>query len=119
MQFVQPEVQDDNVLSHARKNNMWRRQHNYMHINNLTYTYRAMTKSIFNDNQIRYFDIFVLNDQNLEQHQVFKNVWRETLLLSTFNDLRVQRIKQYGQLPDKIIFREIDEVEGITFAEFV
>lgn len=100
-------------------NRMWRKQHHFMHINNLTYTYRIKTKSIFQGNQVKYFDIFVLNDPNLEQHQMFNNIWRETILLSCFNDQRIQPIMQFGQLPDKIIYREIDEIEGITFADYI
>ena len=63
-----------------------------MYINNLTYTYRIKTKSILQNYKVKYFDIFVANDSNFEQYFLFQNLWRETLLLSYFNDNRIQRI---------------------------
>ena len=89
-----------------------------MWVNNATYTYRIMTKSVFERQMLRYFDIFILGDPGLNEHFIFENVWRETLLFKTFDSPYVPKLMQVGQLQDKIIFREIEEQEGITFADY-
>ena len=58
-------------------------------------------------------------DQKFNQFYLYENLWRETLLLDHFKDSRVARIYDYGQLPGKIIYREIEEVAGITLQEYI
>lgn len=53
------------------------------------------------------FDFFNVEDQKFEQFYLHQNLWRETLLLSQFDDPRIIKVKDFGQLPGKVIFREI------------
>ena len=41
------------------------------------------------------------------------------MLLNHFNDPKVARVKDFGQLPGKIIYREIEELQGITLADYI
>lgn len=92
---------------------------NFMYLYNLNYTYRVKTEAIFKNKEPYFFEFFSLNDVIFEQHYLFKNLWRETLLMNHFNDPRVQKIKSFGQLPGKTIFREIDEIQGMTLQEYI
>lgn len=65
------------------------------------------------------FDFFVVDDQKYEQFYLFENLWRETLLLKHFNDPRVPTIHDFGQLPGKIIYRQVEEQAGVTLLDYI
>jgi hypothetical protein len=46
-------------------------------------------------------------------------LWRETLLLSQFDDPRILKVKDFGQLPGKVIYREIEEIQGVSLADYI
>ena len=41
------------------------------------------------------------------------------MLLNFFNSKQVARVIQFGQLPNKIIYREIVEMTGMTLQEYI
>lgn len=65
----------------------------------------------------------MLDDSKLEEYYLFKNIWRETLLLNSLTKnstlLRVNKVLSFGQLPNKIIFREIEEIACITLEDYL
>jgi hypothetical protein len=71
-------------------------QNNFMYLYNLNYTFRIKTQAIFKNQEPHYFDMYFLDDQMFEQHYLFRNLWRETLLLHHFDDKRVHKIKSFG-----------------------
>jgi len=57
---------------------------NHLTLYNTNYAYRLKTRSIFEQDKIYIFDIFVVhNDIKLEEFNLHKNLWRETLLLQS------------------------------------
>jgi hypothetical protein len=91
-----------------------------MYLHNLDYAYRAKTQAIFQSRAATYFDFFFVNDQVFNQHYLFENLWRETLLMNKFlEDPRVTNVLSFGQLPDKVIYREIEEQQGITLRDYI
>lgn len=64
-------------------------QQNFMFLYNLNYSYRAMTEAIYENKQNYFFEFFILNDPIFEQFNLFKNLWRETLLLNYFDSPKV------------------------------
>jgi len=102
-----------------KKLESWHRPMNFTYLYNLNYSYRAKTESIFKDRQGCYFDFFIVEDPNFDQHYLFQNLWRETLLLNHFNDERIQKVSYFGQLPNKIIFRQIEELQGMSLADYI
>ena len=85
-----------------------------MHIDNINYAYRLKTFDIFSNMKPVYWDFFMVDDPNFAQHCLFENLWRETLLLHHLDDPRVPKVHSFGQLPNKIIYRQIDEIQGST-----
>jgi hypothetical protein len=84
---------------------------NFLSLFDLNYSYRAKTEAIFNQRKKHIFDFFMVEDQKFEQFNLSNNIWRETLLLHHFrDDPRVQKVVDFGKLPNKIIYREIEEV---------
>lgn len=65
------------------------------------------------------FDFFVVDDQKFEQFYLYENIWRETLLLTHFDDPRVPRVHDFGQLPGKIIYRQVEEQAGLSLHEYI
>ena len=54
------------------------------------YVYRLKTNSIYEDGKVYIFDVFIVhNDIKLEEFNIFKNLWKETLILSQTKDPRV------------------------------
>ena len=92
---------------------------NYLHLFNLDYVIRAKTEAVFKDKENYIFDFFIADDQKFEQFYLYQNLWRETLLLNYFNDARISKVKNFGQLPNKVIFREIQELKGISLTDFI
>ena len=39
--------------------------------------------------------------------------------MNFLDDKRVARVKDFGQLPNKVIYREIEEMQGITLADYI
>jgi hypothetical protein len=37
-----------------------------MYINNLTYSYRMKTKAVLQNQAVKYFDVYIINDPNFE-----------------------------------------------------
>lgn len=74
-----PEAEPETESS--KKLEMWHRQMDFMYLYNLNYSYRAKTEAIFKSRENLYFDFFFVDDAIFDQHYLFKNLWRETLLL--------------------------------------
>ena len=69
------------------------------------------------------FDVFLLNDSiKLKEFHLFENIWRETLLLARLHKqgLNVSMpVLSFGQLPDRVIYREIIEINGKNLHEYI
>jgi hypothetical protein len=64
---------------------------------NTNYAYRIRTHSIFNKSLQQFFDIFIVNnDSKLEEFEVFKNIWHETLFMHSINDPRISPVIDFG-----------------------
>jgi hypothetical protein len=93
---------------------------NYKNLFNLIYCYRARTEAVFKNKEPHIFDFFVVDDNKFEQFYLFQNLWRETLLLDHLkDDPRVSKVIDFGLLPNKIIFREVQEMQGITLEDYI
>ena len=58
------------------------------------------------------FDIFVVpEDMRLKEFRLFENLWKETLLLFHLrkHSDKVVVVKNFGQLPQNLIYREVEE----------
>ena len=58
-------------------------------------------------------------DAKLAEFRLFDNLWKETLILSQVNDPRTPRVISFGQLPEGIIYREIEESQGYSLEEYI
>lgn len=88
----------------------------------LQYAFRAKTEAVFDGQREHVFDFFVLDDPKYEDFYLFKNVWRETLLLHSLTarqDPSASKVLSFGQLPNKIIFREVEEAPSISLEEYL
>ena len=84
------------------------------------YAYRLKTNSIFEEGKVYIFDVFIVhNDIKLEEFDLFNNLWKETLILHQLQDPRIPPVLSFGQLPEGIIYREIEEVCGYTLEEYI
>jgi len=84
------------------------------------YVYRLKTSSIYEEGKIYIFDVFVVhNDIKLSEFNILENVWKETLMLSQLKDPRIPPVLSFGQLPEGIIYREIEEVSGYSLDEYI
>ena len=84
------------------------------------YAYRLRTSSIFEDGKPYIFDVFIVhNDIKLAEFDLFNNLWKETLILSQLKDPKIQPVLSFGQLPEGIIYREIEEVCGYSLEEYI
>ena len=94
---------------------------NYLTLFNAHYAYRVRSHCPFENNKIYIFEFFVVNsaDSKLADFNLFSNLWRETLLLANIEDPRTQAVLSYGQLPDGIIYREVQEVSGCPLEEYI
>jgi hypothetical protein len=98
----------------------WGVQVDHLCYKGLTYAFKIKTHSVFTPAQDTHiFEIFVLDDNKFEQLFLFKNIWRETLLLSTLDDPRISKVLNFGQLPGKVIYREVKEVSTISLEEYI
>ena len=59
------------------------------------------------------------NDIKLAEFDLFNNLWKETLILSQMKDPKIPPVLSFGQLPEGIIYREIEEVSGYTLEEYI
>ena len=106
------------------KNNSWIGHMSYLTIYDIDYAFRARTEAIFKNKEVYVFDFFNVDDHKFEQFYLYQNLWRETLLLNHFYDPKdqfpkVARVKDFGQLPKKVIYREIEEVQGVTLYDYI
>ena len=61
------------------------------------YVYRVKTSSIFEEGKIYIFEIFIVhNDIKLSEFNLFKNLWKETLMLSQLKDPRIPPVLSFG-----------------------
>lgn len=94
--------------------------YNQKYLFKLNYSFRAKAEAVFQNHQTYIFDFFCVNDQKFEQFYLFHNLWRETLLLNFLKaDPRVSKVLNFGCLPLKVIYREIQELQGITLEDFI
>ena len=89
----------------------------------LQYAFRIKTEAIFEQNKEHIFDFYILDDHKLEEFYLFKNIWRETMLLNSFDKneqdgQRVNKVLSFGQLPNKIIYKEIQQIQCITLEDY-
>lgn len=105
--------------SKHQKISSWSQYMNYLHLFDLDYAIRAKTEAVFQDKANYIFDFFIADDQKFEQFYLYQNLWRETLLLNYFNDPRISKVKNFGQLPNKVVFREIQELKGISLTDYI
>ena len=101
------------------------------------YVFRVKAESVFDEgNPIMIFDLFVLDDTKFCEFFIFENIWRETLLLNRFYRshllavaqakenlveppvIKTAVIKSFGQMPNKVVYREIEELSGITLEKY-
>ena len=93
---------------------------NYMTLFSTNYAYRLKTSSIFEDGKPYIFDVFIVhNDIKLAEFDLFNNLWKETLILSQLKDPKIQPVLSFGQLPEGIIYREIEEICGYSLDEYI
>lgn len=98
----------------------WSRFMNYKYLFNINYSFRIRTEAVFAGNTPHIFDFFIADDTKFEQFYLYQNLWRETLLLDFLKeDPRVAKVINFGQLPNKVIFREIQEQQGITLEDYI
>jgi hypothetical protein len=113
----QPSASKDLKL---RKISDWSQHMDYQALFNLNYSYRIRTEAVFNNDQVHIFDFFVVDDMKFEQFYLYQNLWRETLLLNFLrDDARVANLVDFGQLPNRVVYREIKEQAGITLDEYI
>ena len=74
----------------------WHKQMSFNYLFNINYAFRAKTEAIFQNRASFYFDFFFVDDIMFEQHYLFQNLWRETLLLNYFDDKRVSKVSNFG-----------------------
>lgn len=95
----------------------------YLTLMNTNYAYRLKTQAMFDPGQPNvYFDVFVVeHDIRTKEYRLFDNLWRETLLLNYLRDLpdKIAPIVDFGQLPQNIIWRKIEQVHGITLDVYI
>jgi len=105
--------------SKHQKISSWHQYMHYLQLFDLDYSFRAMTEALFHNNKPFIFDFFNVDDLKFEQFYLYPNLWRETLLMNFFDDSRIAHVKDFGQLPNKVIYREIEELQGITLCEYI
>ena len=92
----------------------------YMTLFGTNYVYRLKTKSVYEEGKPYIFDVFIVhNDAKLREFNLLPNYWNETLMLSQIKDSRAQPVISFGQLPEGIIYREIEEVSGHTLESYI
>ena len=122
-----------------RKYNEQPQQHPLM-LYCLDYVFRVKAKPIFEDTTptaAAVFEFFVLDDLKFDEFFLFENIWRETLIMNKFYKdhlqaqvyavenqmqapvLRTIAIKTFGQMPGKVVFRQIEEASGITLEDYI
>lgn len=96
------------------------RSNNPLCLFNTNYAYRLKTHSIFSKSNFSIYDVFILeNDAKLQDFNLFQNFWHETLLMNSIDDPRLMRVVDFGQLPQSKIYRQIEEVSGITLETYI
>ena len=97
--------------------------HNHLNIFNLDYSYRVLTHDLYPEDKSHYkvvWDVFALgNEHMLSQYFAYENFWRETILLKYLDNPKLTQVKKFGQMPNKVIYREIQERQGITLGEYI
>ena len=93
---------------------------NYLTLYSINYVYRLKTNAIYEQGRVYIFDVFIVQqDAKLAEFYLFDNLWKETLILSQVSDPRLPRIVSFGQLPEGIIYREIEESRGYSLEEYI
>lgn len=86
----------------------------------MNYVYRLKTNAVYEQGRVYIFDVFIVHqDAKLADFRLFENLWKETLILSQVNDARLPRILSFGQLPEGIIYREVEESSGYSLEEYI
>jgi hypothetical protein len=96
----------------------------YLNLQETDYAFRIKTLSLFDSEGQKSvaFDIFVVpDDMRLKEFRLFDNLWKETLLLFHLrkHSDKVVAVKNFGQLPSNLIYREVDELSGITLEHYI
>ena len=69
----------------------------YMTLFGTNYVYRLKTRSIYEEDEVYIFDVFIVhNDIKLAEFNLFKNFWKETLMLSQLKDSRAPPVISFG-----------------------
>lgn len=79
----------DKAFVKTRKMEAWLTPMHHLSVFSLNYAYRMKTEPVFGDKGHAFFDVFVLNDPNFAEFNLWNNFWRETLLIKELDDPRL------------------------------
>ena len=69
----------------------------YMTLFGTNYVYRLRTCSIYEEGESYIFDVIIVhNDIKLAEFNLFKNFWKETLMLAQLKDPRAPPVISFG-----------------------
>ena len=112
---LQPDDPNEDV-----NEDMYAAGQNYLTLYNVNYVYRLKANALYENGRCYIFDVFVVRqDAKLEEFTLFDNLWKETLILAQVVDSRLPRVLSFGQLPEGIIYREIEESHGYSLEEYI
>ena len=87
----------DIALDFGQINNPNKMNQDYMTLFGTNYVYRIQTTSMFEEEKEHIFDVFIVqNDIKLAEYNLFKNFWKETLMLSQIDDVRAPAVLSFG-----------------------
>jgi hypothetical protein len=86
-------ARDDKIIaSNSFSGNSMR----YQTLFGLQYAFRVRTEAIFEKYKEHIFDFYITDDPKFDEFYLFKNLWRETILLNSFADDRVFKVIKFG-----------------------
>ena len=75
---------------------------------NMEYVFLVKTQALFDKDSVHIFEVISLQDDlKIKEFNIFKSVWKETLLFKQLSDPHFPEILEFGQLPNEVIYREI------------
>eukprot|EP00347_Sterkiella_histriomuscorum_P009457 403341144 len=113
MSLSNPRNIDDNKLEMSKSNAF--AQSRYQTLFNLWYCFRIKTEAIFEPEKRDYiFDFFILDDSKFDEFYLFKNIWRETLLLNSLTKKgfsnKINSVHNFGILPSLMLPEDGDNL---------
>lgn len=87
---------------------------------NMEYVFLVKTQALFDTDSVHIFEVISLQDDlKIKEFNIFKSIWKETLLFKQLSDPHFPEILEFGQLPNEVIYREIRETQGYSLAEYI